>query len=251
MRTKSMWLMAAVAIAAGSVTVARAQNVLDDALNGKKDAPAPAKVEGAEGKEVQPTRPKVAEIGSPDAAKQLDNQDLDDKLLGKGNKGDGGGDPLEKMNTIMERMGQSETKLTKEQDPGVMTREIQSRIVIDLDSMIELLKKQQQQQQSQGQGDPKPGDEKKESQAEKSQGPGEPKGTEAAQDDNIRGGGSAPPGNNGEDWHDGRKGWGALPPKDRALVTTGAKEKFLPEYKDMIQRYYEALAELNKTSKDH
>jgi hypothetical protein len=44
--------------------------------------------------------------------------------------------------------------------------------------------------------------------------------------------------------------WGNLPAKDRDLVSNGANEQYLPSYKEMIDRYYQALAEIGK-NRDH
>ncbi len=248
------WIfMAAVVLAAGSASTGFGQSVLDDALNDKTagavkekqaDAPPPTA-------EPKPTRPKMADLVSPDAAKQLDDQDLLNKLTGEGKAGSGeAGDAKQKMDEIMERMGQSQDRLKNEKDPGVLTQEVQSRIVIDLDSMIELLKKQQQNSSSKGQSDPKQGEQKQETSTEKTNGQQQQQGTDAAQHSQLPSGGSSTPGSNGQDIHEGRLNWGDLPLKDRDLVANGAKEKYLPEYQEMIKRYYEALAELGKSTKE-
>src|SRR5207253_1259730 len=79
--------------------------------------------------EQKSARPKLPDMVSPDAAKQLDDQDLLNKLTGKTSAGsDEGGGPKEKMTAIMDRMTQSQSRLSKEKDPGVLTQEVQSRI---------------------------------------------------------------------------------------------------------------------------
>src|SRR5262249_41508186 len=150
------------------------------------------------------------------------------KLTGDGKVGGGeGGDATQKMNEIMERMNQSQTRLAKDRDPGLLTQEMQSRIVVDLDSMIELLKKQQQDSKSKSQGEPKPGEQKQETSTEKQKGEQKPTGNEAATTSQLRGGGSETPGSNNQDIHEGRLNWGDLPLKDRDMVANGAKEKYL------------------------
>ena len=96
----------------------------------------------------------------------------------------------------------------------------------------------------------KPGEQKQETQTEKTEQQQQENGNQAAQKSEMRGGNSATPGSNLQDMHEGRLGWGDLPAKDREAVANGAKEKFLPEYKEMIERYYEALAELGKSAKE-
>jgi hypothetical protein len=258
---KSCILAAAVALAISSSTSTFA-DVLDEGLGGpagtsaptaeKKPEPRPAEV-APEPKKEEPklTRPKMPDLVSPDAAKTVDDQDLLDKLTGKGdvNGGEGGG-PEKKMKEVMERMGQAENRLAKEQDPGLVTQETQRRIVTDLDVMIEYLKKQEQQSSGKpGEGKPKPGEGKKPSQGQQSgsapaNGEG---GNEGAKDSQMRAGSADTPQKNGTELHDNRLNWGNLPPGEREAVANGANEHFLPEYRDMINKYYQALAELGKS----
>jgi len=207
-----------------------AENLLDNVLD--NDTP-------------KPTRPNLPDIINPDAAKQLDDQDLLNKLTGQ-TENTTGDSPTSKMNQIAERMDQSETRLTEEKDTGLTTQEVQSRIIIDLDAMIEILKKQQHSSKSQSQSPPKEGDQRQQSQQQQQ---AQQPGSQSAQESQLRGDGITQPTTSGTELREDRAQWAELPPKDRDLVANGTKEKFLPEYADMIKRYYEALADLGKSEK--
>jgi len=250
--TKTL-LTAAIALAA-SAALAPAQNVLDEGLGNDtpKKQPAPPDPAPAAQKppEPKPTRPKMPDLVSPEAAKTVDDADLVKKLTN-----DAPDDPADKMKEVMDRMGQVQTRLAEQKDPGLVTQETQRRIVTDLDVMIELMKKNQQKSSGKPK-DPKPGDgppQKSESQGQQSGGPPSQAmgGDQAAQDSNMRPGSASTPGQNDTDIHQTGSQWGNLPPGDRELVAHGANEHYLPEYKDMINKYYQALAEIGKSAKSN
>ncbi|MCL2645510.1 MAG: hypothetical protein FWD61_00725 [Phycisphaerales bacterium] len=247
MKTTCTWLIAmALTISTASL---RSEDLLDHVLNDKPPPAPTSTTKPAEPPPPTPIRPNMPDLISPDAAKQLDDQDLLNKLTGQSNTGaesGGGGGTAAKMNQIMERMGQSQERLSKEKDTGLTTQEVQSRIMVDIDGIIELLKKQQSQSQSQGKGQPKEGDQRQQSQQ---QGLQQTQDNQAATESRLPGGGISNPGGPDAEMREGRLTWGELPAKDRDLVANGAKEKFLPEYEDMIKHYYEALAELGKSDK--
>ncbi len=81
------------------------------------------------------------------------------------------------------------------------------------------------------------------------QGPSKP-GSTAAKDSQLSTGPIETAQSNGESLRQkGPSEWGNLPPKDRDLISNGVNEQYLPAYKEMIDRYYQALAEMGK-SKD-
>jgi hypothetical protein len=252
MKMTSGWMLAAaVMLVSGLGSVAHG-DVLDDALGGKDvQGPAPKQEDAkpARPAEEKPTRPKLPEMVSPEAAKTVDDQDLLNKLTGKSDVSGGEAKDIgAKMEEVMERMGQAETRLARQRDPGLVTQETQRRIMTDLDVMIEYAREQQKKG---GQGKPqnsRPGQQKQESSGQQS-GPGQPGGTKAATDSNMRPGSASTPESNGADIHETGTHWGDLPPRDRDLVAHGASEHYLPEYKEMINKYYQALAELGKASK--
>ena len=262
------WIVAAaLTLAVGGITrLAPAEDILDQALGGGGDSGAkPAKADGPKADPAppaaapdqtkkadeapKPTHPSLPELVSPDAAKTVDDQDLLNKLTGKSNDSGGqGGGPVQKLHEVMDRMGQAQTRLEQQKDPGLVTQETQRRIVTDLNVVIEYLKKQQQQGGGQGQGQgQQPAQQRTMSQGQQQgQGMG---GSRSATDSNLRPGEASTPGNNGQDIHQVDKMWGGLPPGDRQAVAHGASEHFLPEYQDMIKKYYEALAEIGKSPK--
>jgi len=239
------WLTAGIAALLISTSGSlRGNDLLDSVL----DDPPPTDTAKPAEPTPLPARPDLPELVSPDAARQLDDQDLLNKLTGQGNVGaEEGGGAAAKMNQIMERMGQSQERLATERDTGLTTQEVQSRIMIDIDAMIDLLKKQQSQSKSQSKGKPQQGDQRQESQQSQGQ---QAEGSQAAQESQLPSGGISTAGGSGGDMREERASWGELPAKDRDLVANGVKEKFLPEYEDMIKRYYEALAEMGKADKE-
>jgi len=191
-----------------------------------------------------PAAPNNNDIVSPDAVKRVDDADLINKLTKPDDGKAAANEAVEKMKDMLDRMGQSETRLTQK-DPGDVTQETQRRIMTDLDVLIEFARKQQQ--QGSGQGPPQPGP------------PGEGKSySQGNQNGKNQGGttaasGSFLPGNNQQTPQQGddnrSKGpaeWGTLRPRERELISHGANEEYLTSYKDMIERYYQALAELGK-----
>lgn len=209
---------------------------------GPATAPAPKAAPNTEAP--KDTRPVREDLVSPEAAQKIDEEDLIKKLTGDDNKAKQSAEA--KLQEVVDRMGSAGKRL-QERDPGDLTQETQRRIVVDLDTLIDLAKKmQQQQQQSSGKSQGKP--EKQESQGQKSgKQPGENQGgSEAAQESVLRdGSGAAQPGQ--EMREKGAEGWGNLPPRDRELVTQAQQEGFLPSYKAAIEKYYEELARLSRT----
>jgi hypothetical protein len=188
--------------------------------------------------------PRAPEIISPNAAKAVDDQDLIRELTQPGSDKPDPQKVEERIKAMLARMQDSAELLKNKKDPGDLTQETQRRIVMDLDVMIQLaLQQQQQQQQS---GPPQPGQQRQPGQPQPGQpGPGQQQGgSNPATDDENRGGqNAATPG----DMRDrSREGWGGLPPRDRDEIAHGANEEYLSIYKGMIDRYYQALAELGK-----
>jgi hypothetical protein len=251
MKCTSGWILAAAVVMACGLTAVTRGDVLDDALGGKDvQGPKQASVKPDQKAEQKPTRPNLPEMVSPEAAKTVDDQDLLNKLTGKADVAGGDAKDIEgKMKEVTERMGQAETRLARERDPGLVTQETQRRIMTDLDVMIEYAREQEKKGGGQGKPqDSKPGQQKQKSSGQQ-QGPGQTGGNQAATDSNLRPGNAETPQANDTDIHQTGTNWGDLPPRDRDLVAHGAKEHYLPEYKEMINKYYQALAELGKASR--
>lgn len=180
------------------------------------------------------------DIISTDAAKKVDDDELRNQLLKPGAKPDPN-EVSKRLHAMVDRMQQTATLLTNK-DPGEVTQETQRRIVSDLDVMIELARQQQQQGSSSSSGPPQPGQARQPGQP----GPkGEGGSTAATHDPLPRGGYSDPA--VGDMHSRDPANWGGLPPRDRDQVSHGANEEYLTAYKDLIDRYYQALAEMGKS----
>jgi hypothetical protein len=242
----ALLLTAALAAPAG------AQSLLDGQL-GPTAAPAKEEPKPAPKPEEKPAKPaapaaNTADIVSPDAARRVDDADLINKLT-KPDEGKKEDQAAEQMKAMIERMGQSQTRLTKI-DPGDVTQETQRRIIADLDFFIELARKQQQQGQSQSQGQPQDKDQERQYSQGNQQQPGQNQGgSNAAQNSFLPKGNQAQP-QPGEDIRArAPEEWGRLRPRERDLISHGANEEYLAPYRDMIERYYQSLAELGSRKK--
>ena len=266
MKMNAALLAAAVVVSAGAWSMtARGDDALDLGL-GPKEGAKPAEVKPLEGttadkapktdvkteekagaKKEEPAAPGGEQLVSPDAAKKVDDQDLLKKLTGEDKTAEGPPDPNEKFQKVIGRMDESE-KLLKAKETGDVTQETQRRIVMDLDVLIEIAKKMQQQSSSSSSSQ-KPGQQRQESKAnqpgKQSQG-----GTTAAQQSVLPSGTAGAAQSNGTDIHEKSKEWGGLPDRDRDLISHGANEQYLPAYKEQIEKYYEALAEIGKAAKE-
>ena len=225
---------------------AHGQSVLDQQLGDKQDnASKPADTAKPDAPAEKKPAPKSAtpDMVSPRAAKSVDDMDLVNKLTGNDPNGGSDGD---KMKQMIDRMGQSQSRLS-DRDPGAVTQETQKRIITDLDVMIEMARKQQS-QGKQSQGSKSQQGQKRQMSSGQQQGPSQQGGNQAATSSGPRRGSPEAPQSNGEDLHQKTpQEWGNLPARDRDLISNGASEQYLPSYKEMIDRYYQALAEIGKT----
>jgi hypothetical protein len=220
------------------VQLARGQSVLDQQL-GNKDASPPAP---------SPPPPAAGPAPiNPSAAKAVDDDDLVKQLINPSNgPKDTAPNPDQQLQEMLQRMADSQKRLI-DKDPGAVTQESQRRIITDLDGVIDILRKQQQNPQSQSKPSDQPAQQKQESKGNHSGNGGKPGNTAAQQDQLSRGDVDAPVSNGQDLRNKGPSEWGNLPPKDRDLISNGVNEQYLPAYKDMIDRYYQALAEVGKT----
>jgi len=245
-------LMAAAVMAAAGTTWAQNAHPAATPDQAPKAAPVvvppggPGVTPGANQPKPAPTVvPPGGELVSPDAANAVDTEDLIKKLTGQA-KDDA--DPEKLLDEMMEKMTASAQRL-HDKDPGALTQETQRRIVMNLDSLIELVRQQQQQQQQQP-GKPKPGEEKQKNDPGKPQPSNQEGGNNAAQQEAMRSGNAKEFQGNGTNMTERGKEWRNLPDRDRDLIANSAKEDALPTYKEIVQRYYQALAEVGKTGTD-
>ncbi len=161
---------------------------------------------------------------------------------------------------IIQRMRAAEQRITK-QDTGSETRDLQQKVIDDLQALIDAASRMQSQQpqqpssQSQRQQQPSPQDQQKQQQP-------------AGQQDTGQGGEARRPGDEGISPTEARgkmspkeaeaarragltgEIWGHLPEALRQKLRNDLSEKTLPGYDDLVRRYFESLAEERKpTSK--
>jgi hypothetical protein len=246
-------LFAAAAMAAAPFG-ACGQSILDQQLGGEPAPPAPAVTPApsrqtgtstpapgnASARANPAANPVVPRMGNADAARQLDDMDLVRRLTQPDNGSNQTGAP-EQLKDMIDRMGQSETRLA-DKDYGAVTQETQRRILVDLDALIEIARKQGN-SSSKGQGQSRSGQRLTATKSPTSH----EGGSTAATDENVRMGDSDTPESNGANIHQtAAREWGNLPDRDRDLVSHGATEQYLPAYRTLIDRYYQALSQLGK-----
>lgn len=254
MKRKTKWALAAVLIASATAGIACAAepakepSLLDNALNdAAKDKDAAAKPDTAAPPD-KPANTGQREVIDPTAAKAVDDADLTKKLTGETPATEG---PAQKLDEVVQRMDESAQRL-KGQDPGAITQETQRRIVANLDTLIELVKQQQQSQsQQQQQQRNQQAQQRQQNQPGNQPGSQNSGGNTAARQSQLPGGGTDTSASNGQDIRELGKEWGNLPDRDRDLIINGVKEDPLPAYRQAVQQYYKALADINKGTKDN
>ena len=189
---------------------------------------------------VQPTEPEAqrAERNAPPPDEQGDEA-LIRRLR------EGGGDPADLEQRILDLMQVAHDHLSIRFDAGDATQDAQRQILRELDAAIELAR--QNLRRSKGSGDqPRQTGEKRESGQQQ-----EERAADAQQAGGDRAGASTQPGQAadairgpGGEIAEHRRGWGHLPDRDRDAVIQGLQEESLSEYAELIEAYYRALSEL-------
>lgn len=253
---------------------------------------APPEEEAVETLEKKPAKPEPAEPAAKPAADKTEvpekaqpaaakpKSSVSDQLLeGLGLQGDeAAGNPLdaivERMRTVQQRLQKTET--------DQQTRQLQTRIVKDLDDLIEKLKNQkppppspnqgqpppspqsdsQPESQPRGGSQPRPQNSQKQRSGEESQKRQEQqkqqqkqqeaaaeqqsKGKSRDSDNQLRQGRSVE--EEAARQRMAKDVWGHLPASLRQELLNVYSEKFLPKYDEMVRKYYEALAEQNRNN---
>ena len=185
----------------------------------------------AQAREAEPAAQTSEETSAEDLAKRL----LD------GPAADEAGDL---MSRILQLMDDVQQRLYRRFDPGPETRAAQAKIVQGLDDAIKLALQQRSKSSSaaSGSGDQRRmPDPPKRKQAD--QGRAEGRGTAEDQAAGPAGEGDAPEGRRSGAFKESRRGWGHLPPREREEIIQGIAEDALESYRELIERYYRALAE--------
>ncbi len=143
------------------------------------------------------------------------------------------------MTAIIDTMSQVEERLAIDLDAGASTLDAQDRILRDIDRAIEEARKnlQSKNRQPQSQGENQP--------------PGEPDDARDSADQQQgaqqsgagrRGDGTEQSGDPQGALFEARRQWGNLPPRQRQEIMQGINEDFDEEFREHINRYYEALS---------
>lgn len=181
-------------------------------------------------------------------AEDVDQKELDDLLLGD-NKTQ---EKIEKdFKLVGTRMGRSRQRLALSSDPGKVTQEIQKRILIDLDGLIDEARKNAQQQQQQAsssssqQGKPDPNQGKQpDNQGKNEQASAPSKGDPENVNNNSAGAGSKP--HDLRELQEAASEWGALSKRERDAVIESKGEAIVDQYKKLIEDYYRALSDKSR-----
>jgi hypothetical protein len=166
-------------------------------------------------------------------------EDLARRLI----EGESSGDDGDVMGQLLRLMDDAQNRLHREFDPGEPTQTVQRRIIERLDDAIKLalMNRSTSATPPQDAGDMRempPTEKDKQSQPDPSASGDESK-RPAAQD---AAGGEDLKRRMGQ-LRELRRGWGNLPQRDREEIMQGLEEASLDRYRDLIERYYRALAE--------
>jgi hypothetical protein len=146
-------------------------------------------------------------------------------------------------------------------DTGSETQKLQARVVEDLELLLQQMKQQQRRQQSSSQSQSMPQDRQNVQPRQldpKNSAAQQPQPMDAAAPRNRR---DDPSRNAQENVNAAQRArdeearreqmvkdvWGHLPPHLRDAMLQSFREKYLPQYEDLVRRYYEALAEKSRS----
>ena len=170
---------------------------------------------------------------------ELDNQLLNQKLADDQTEND--------IKLTGDRMARSRQRLALNNDPGKVTQEIQKRIALDLDKLIQQAQNQQaqmrpgQRQPGQQPGQqPQPGDQQRNQQRIAQ---GQQRGGQTPAQQSVLREGAAPTVDISKEIVENRKEWARLHPRERESVVEGENEKVNPKYLKLVEDYFKSLSE--------
>jgi hypothetical protein len=198
------------------------------------------------------------------AAEKVDNQELDQDLLG-GDKSTKPANPApgdkpeqakadpaaqHDLNLIGDRMARARQRLAINSDPGAITQEIQKRILDNMDDLIEQARKKEAQAQNKP---PEPGGKPQQQQPPKANSGAQPQNAKAngqkPAQQQARAAGTSPGGGDGTPGDPAAdiakqeaRMWGAVTPRQRDAVIESQGEKVLDKYKNLVDDYYRTLS---------
>ena len=188
----------------------------------------------AQAREAEPAAQTSEDTSAEDLAKRL----LD------GPAADEAGDL---MSRILKSMDDVQRRLYRRFDPGPETRAVQVRIVQGLDDAIKLALQQRSKSSSAASGS---GDQRRmpDPPKRKQADTGRAEGRDTPEDQAARpaGDADAPEGRRSGAFKESRRGWGHLPPREREEIIQGIAEDVVESYRELIDRYYRALAEIEE-----
>lgn len=152
----------------------------------------------------------------------------------------------DRMATILRLMGETAKQLEIEFDPGEQTQMLQARVLEQLDLAIKQAGRQRRpssknQQQSKSDKRRAPKEKKEEPNRDRRSGKQRANKNETGQEGDATTNASGP--DTGGKLDESRRGWGALPQREREEVIQGASEAYLEQYREWIEQYYRALQE--------
>lgn len=179
---------------------------------------------------------------------EADNSAIEDKELEDWLKnGKAGDDQLgDDMKLVGQRMARSRQRLALDLDPGKTTQLIQDKIILNLENLAQMARKQEAQAQPKpgpgqpGQQQPQPQPGQNQGQQQQQGQPQQNQGTTPAQSEQAGGAG-----NNAadlsKDIREKASEWGGLTPRERQAVIEGAHEKAIGKYEKITKDYYEQM----------
>ncbi len=165
-----------------------------------------------------------------------EDEDLSDKLIRQA-VGEGEGGIMDEVSALMK---QSEKQLGVGFDPGQATQLVQRKIIDKLDNAIASAQRRKSKSSSSKRqsGDRRKGSTKPkaEQQAGKTQSAQDSSKSDA--EGSVTDSGETKSGK----FREARRGWGMLPERDRDEVLQGAEESVIEKYRELVERYFRALA---------
>jgi hypothetical protein len=145
-----------------------------------------------------------------------------------------------------DRMARSRQRLALNNDPGKITQEIQKRIIIDIDGLIQQAQAQQQQQQQRQQQRgqrPQPGQQPNRGQQQVAQQQQNRQQGQNPAQQSVLGQGEKPVADISQDIKAQIREWGKLHGRERDAIVEAENEKVNPKYQKLVDDYFKALSE--------
>lgn len=164
------------------------------------------------------------------------DEELSDKLIRQA-LGEGEGGIMDEVSALMK---QSEKQLGIGFDPGQATQSVQRRIIDKLDDAIASAQRRKSKSSSSKR---QTSDRRKRSTKPKEkQQAGKTQKAQDSSKSNAKGSVTDTGETKSGRFREARRGWGMLPERDRDEVLQGAEESVIEKYRELVERYFRALA---------